>query len=135
MSCCASSQACDEIALALGMLFFVPQIIKQLNLSDMEVGWVTMIPYIRGAISMVTFGWLSDRIGDRRWSLFWTCVLAAVGLVVAGLGVGGWWDLAVLAAHPADDQSRPGIPAAGPVARAEGRAKGPGLARSRPFDR
>lgn len=79
------------VTASLGMLFFVPQAIKQLHLSNMEVGWVTMIPYICGAISMVTFGWLSDRIGDRRWSLFWTCLLAAAGLVVAGLGVGTWW--------------------------------------------
>jgi len=79
------------VTASLGMLFFVPQVIKQLNLSNMEVGWVTMIPYICGAISMVTFGWISDRIGDRRWSLFWTCLLSVAGLVIAGLGVGTWW--------------------------------------------
>ena len=79
------------VTASLGMLFFVPQAIKQLNLSNMEVGWVTMIPYICGAISMVSFGWLSDRLGDRRWSLFWTCLLAMFGLILAGLGVGTWW--------------------------------------------
>jgi ACS family tartrate transporter-like MFS transporter len=79
------------VTASLGMLYFVPQVLKQLNLSNMEVGWVTMIPYLCGAVSMVTFGWISDRIGDRRWSLFWTCVLAAAGLVVSGLGLGTWW--------------------------------------------
>jgi len=81
------------VTASLGMLLFLPQIVKQLGLSNMEVGWVTMVPYICGAIAMVFCGWLSDRIGDRRWSLFWTCVIATVGLIIAGLGVGTWWAL------------------------------------------
>jgi ACS family tartrate transporter-like MFS transporter len=79
------------VAPSLGMLFFMPQIIKQLGLTNMQVGWTTMIPYICGAISMVSMGWLSDRLNDRRWSLFFTCMLAVVGLVIAGLSVGTWW--------------------------------------------
>jgi ACS family tartrate transporter-like MFS transporter len=79
------------VTASLGMLLFVPQIIKELGVTNMQVGWVTMIPYIAGAVSMMFFGWLSDRIGDRRWTLFWTCVLASAGLVVAGLTVGTWW--------------------------------------------
>src|SRR5262245_17163650 len=59
----------------------------------MQVGWLTMIPYICGAISMVFCGWLSDRIGDRRWSLFTTCVISTIGLVMAGLTIGTWWAL------------------------------------------
>ena len=78
---------------SLGLLLFLPQIIKQLGVSNMQVGWLTMIPYICGAISMVVFGWLSDRIGDRRWSLFTTCVIACLGLTIAGLTVGTWWAL------------------------------------------
>lgn len=81
------------VTASLGMLLFLPQIVKQLGLSNMEVGWVTMVPYIGGAISMVFCGWLSDRIGDRRWSLFWTCMISTAGLVIAGLGVGTWWAL------------------------------------------
>ena len=72
------------VTASLGMLLFLPQIVKELGVSNMEVGWVTMIPYICGAISMVFCGWLSDRIGDRRWSLFWTCVISTVGLIIAG---------------------------------------------------
>jgi ACS family tartrate transporter-like MFS transporter len=81
------------VTASLGMLLFLPQIVKQLGISNMEVGWVTMVPYLCGAIAMVFCGWLSDRIGDRRWSLFWTCVIATVGLVIAGLGIGTWWAL------------------------------------------
>jgi ACS family tartrate transporter-like MFS transporter len=42
---------------------------------------------------MVFFGWLSDRLGERRWILFGTCVASAVGLVIAGLTVGTWWSV------------------------------------------
>ena len=76
------------VTASLGMLLFVPLIIKDLGVSNMQVGWLTMIPYIAGAISMVFCGWLSDHIGDRRWSLFTTCVISAVGLVIAGLTIG-----------------------------------------------
>ncbi|HEY3909368.1 MAG TPA: MFS transporter [Stellaceae bacterium] len=81
-------------AASLGLLLFLPQIIKQLGVTNMQVGWVTMIPYICGAVSMVVFGWLSDRIGDRRWLLFATCVVASIGLVIAGRTIGTWWSLA-----------------------------------------
>jgi len=82
------------VTASLGMLLFLPQIIKELGVTNMQVGWLTMIPYICGAISMVFCGWLSDRIGDRRWSLFTTCVISTVGLVIAGLTIGTWWSLA-----------------------------------------
>ena len=81
------------VTASLGLLLFLPQIIKQLGVTNMQVGWVTMIPYICGAISMVVCGWISDRVGDRRWSLFTTCVISVVGLVFAGLTVGTWWSL------------------------------------------
>jgi ACS family tartrate transporter-like MFS transporter len=79
------------VTASLGMLLFLPQMVKQLGLSNMEVGWVTMIPYAAGAISMVVCGRISDRLGDRRWSLFWTCVISTVGLIIAGLTIGTWW--------------------------------------------
>src|SRR6516225_3792780 len=81
------------VTASVGMLLFLPQIIKELGVSNMQVGWITMIPYICGAISMVFCGWLSDRIGDRRWSLFTTCVISTVGLIMAGLTIGTWWAL------------------------------------------
>jgi ACS family tartrate transporter-like MFS transporter len=81
------------VTASLGMLLFLPQIVKQLGVSNMEVGWVTMIPYALGALSMVVVGRISDRIGDRRWCLFWTCAVSAIGLVIAGLTLGSWWSL------------------------------------------
>ena len=81
------------VTASLGMLIFLPQIVKQLGVTNMQVGWATMVPYICGAIAMVSCGWLSDRIKERRWILFWTSVLSTIGLVIAGLGVGTWWAL------------------------------------------
>jgi len=81
------------VTASLGLLLFLPQIIKQLGVSNMQVGWITMILYIFGAISMLVCGWISDRVGDRRWSLFITCVISTIGLVFAGMTVGSWWSL------------------------------------------
>ena len=43
---------------------------------------------------MLVWGWISDRMGERRWMLFWACTVATVGLVMAGLTMGSWWSLA-----------------------------------------
>ena len=57
----------------------------------MQVGWVSMIPYICGAFSMVGWGWVSDRMGERRWNLFFACVVAAIGLIIAAQTIGTVW--------------------------------------------
>ena len=79
------------VTASLGLLLFLPQMVKQLGLTTMEVGWVSMIPYLFGALSMVTWGWISDRIGERRWNLFAACIVAAVGLAFAGMTIGTPW--------------------------------------------
>ena len=82
------------VTASLGMLFFIPQIIKSLgNFSNMTVGWLTMIPYICGGISMVTWGHVSDRMGERRWNLLAACVVSTAGLIIAGMTMGTWWAL------------------------------------------
>ena len=58
------------VVASLGMLFFVPQIIKSIGVTDnMTVGWLTMIPYISGGIGLVVWGLISDRMNERRWNL------------------------------------------------------------------
>jgi MFS transporter, ACS family, tartrate transporter len=82
------------VTASLGMLFFIPQIIKSLgNYSNMTVGWLTMIPYICGGIAMVVWGRISDRMNERRWNLFIGCVFSTVGLLIAGMTMGSWWAL------------------------------------------
>jgi ACS family tartrate transporter-like MFS transporter len=82
------------VTASLGMLYFIPQMIKSLgDYSNMQVGWLTMIPYTCGAVAMVLWGRISDRMNERRWNLFVGCVFATVGLVIAGLTMGTWWAL------------------------------------------
>ncbi len=82
------------VTASLGLLLFIPQIIKSLGASTMSTGYATSLAYICGAASMVLFGWLSDRLGDRRWLLVATCIMATIGLVIAGATMGTWWSLA-----------------------------------------
>jgi nitrate/nitrite transporter NarK len=39
-----------------GLSFFLPQIVKDFGLTNVEAGFVTAIPYVIGAISMVHWG-------------------------------------------------------------------------------
>ena len=80
------------VVASLGILFFVPQIIKSIGVTDnMTVGWLTMIPYISGGIGLVGWGLVSDRMNERRWNLLGACVVSTVGLVIAGMTIGSWW--------------------------------------------
>jgi MFS transporter, ACS family, tartrate transporter len=78
---------------ALGLVLFLPQILKQLGLSTMMIGFAAAIPYVAGSIGMVVWGYVSDRMHERRWNLFGGCFVAAVGLTVAGLLNGSLWAL------------------------------------------
>jgi MFS transporter, ACS family, tartrate transporter len=79
------------VGASVGMLLFVPQMVKQLGLTNMQVGWVSMIPYICGSVAMLAWGWASDRSGERRWNLFFACVVATIGLIFAGQTIGTGW--------------------------------------------
>jgi ACS family tartrate transporter-like MFS transporter len=82
------------VTASLGLLLFIPQIIKSLGTTNMGTGYATALAYTCGAISMITWGWISDRMGERRWNLFWACTLSSIGLVIAGMTMGSWWSLA-----------------------------------------
>ena len=82
------------VTASLGVLLFIPQIIKSLGTTNMGTGYATALAYTCGAISMITWGWVADRMGERRWNLFWACTVSTVGLVMAGMTMGTWWSLA-----------------------------------------
>src|SRR5262249_26250018 len=65
------------------MLLLLPQIVKQLGLTNMQVGWVTMIPYLCAVVAMLGWGWISDRLGERRGTLSFGCLVSALGLLIA----------------------------------------------------
>ena len=82
------------VTASLGMLIFIPQIIKSIGQTDnMTVGWLSMIPYICGGISLFVWGRISDRMNERRWNLLIACILSTGGLVLAGCTLGSWWAL------------------------------------------
>lgn len=69
-----------------GIVFWLPQIIKGFGgLSDLQVGWLSTLPYACGGVAMLWWGRHSDRTGDRRWHLFAMGVFAAAGYLWAGL--------------------------------------------------
>ena len=81
---------------SLGLVLFLPLMIKQLGLSNQMTGFAAAIPYVVGAIGMVICGYITDRMHERRWNLFFTCLAAAVGLLAAALLSGSFWALAGL---------------------------------------
>src|SRR6516165_1654714 len=81
---------------AIPVVLFLPLMIKQLGLSTLMTGFAAAIPYVVGTIGMVICGYITDRMHERRWNLFFTCLAAAVGLLAAALLNGNFWALAGL---------------------------------------
>jgi ACS family tartrate transporter-like MFS transporter len=79
---------------AIGLILFLPQILKSTGVSNTEAGLLTAIPYVFGTIAMVVCGHISDRTNDRIWILVVTCGCATIGLVLAGMLHGSLWALA-----------------------------------------
>jgi ACS family tartrate transporter-like MFS transporter len=81
----------------LGLAFFLPQMLKGLGLTDMQTGFTTSIPYVFGTLGILTFGYVSDRYNERRWTLCAALGLTAIGLIAAGLLTGSLLAVAVMA--------------------------------------
>jgi D-galactonate transporter len=61
-----------------GIFFWMPQLVRTAGNADpMEIGFITMVPYLAAIVGIVLIGRSSDRSGERRWHL--------VGCVLAGL--------------------------------------------------
>jgi len=76
-----------------GIVFFMPQIIKGIGLSDMMTGFLSSVPYVVGTIGLVLWGWSSDRKPERRWHLIAASAVAALGLAFAGWTGASYWAL------------------------------------------
>ncbi|MFO1319125.1 MAG: MFS transporter [Burkholderiales bacterium] len=73
-----------SVTASYGIVFFMPQIVKGLGLSNLATGFVTAIPYTIGVIGLIAWGWSSDRRSERRWHLIVSTLLAAAGFVATG---------------------------------------------------
>ena len=76
-----------------GIVFFMPQIIKGIGLTNMMTGVVSSIPYIIGTVGLLAWGWSSDRNNERRWHLITASTLGALGLAFAAWSGSSYWAL------------------------------------------
>jgi ACS family tartrate transporter-like MFS transporter len=76
-----------------GIVFFMPQIIKGIGLTNMMTGLVSSVPYIIGIIGLVAWGWSSDRSNERRWHLIAASSVGALGLAFAAWSGASYWAL------------------------------------------
>ena len=84
------------VTASYGVVFFLPQIVKGLGLSNLMTGFVTAIPYAVGTIGLVVWGYSSDRLKERRWHLIISTALAALGLLLAGWLSQSFWAIAAM---------------------------------------
>jgi len=69
-----------------GLNFWAPQLIRSTGIqSSVTIGFLTAVPYVCGAISMVVIGRWSDATGERRKFVSGLVVLGAVGFFCAGI--------------------------------------------------
>jgi MFS transporter, ACS family, tartrate transporter len=76
-----------------GIVFFMPQIIKGIGLTNMMTGLMSSVPYIIGTIGLIAWGWSSDRNKERRWHLIAASTLGALGLAFAAWSGASYWAL------------------------------------------
>lgn len=75
-----------------GIGFFLPQMLKTASGgSDLEVGFLSAIPYAAGAVAMVIAGRHSDRVGERRWHVLVPALVCAVGVMMSAASHGAAW--------------------------------------------
>jgi MFS transporter, ACS family, tartrate transporter len=90
----------DPRVLALSLIYFgtsaglytlgiwAPQIIKQLGVSSLTVGFLNMVPPTASVVAMVFWARHSDRSGERSWHVVGACLAASAGLALAGWSTG-----------------------------------------------
>jgi ACS family tartrate transporter-like MFS transporter len=76
-----------------GIVFFMPQIIKGIGLTNMMTGLLSSVPYIIGTIGLIAWGWSSDRNNERRWHLIVASTVGALGLAFAAWSGATYWAL------------------------------------------
>ena len=68
------------VATNYGTAFWLPQIVKDFGLTNIQVGFVAAIPYVVGTIGMVWWGRRSDAKMERKWHAAFAFALAAIGI-------------------------------------------------------
>ena len=68
-----------------GIELWLPQIVKGFGLTNIEVGFVSAIPYLLAIATMGLWARHSDRTGERFGHVALACLVGCAGLLVAGL--------------------------------------------------
>jgi D-galactonate transporter len=68
-----------------GIVYFLPQIVKNFGLTNLQTGFVSAIPFLVAAIGMIWYGRRSDRLMERRSHCAIAFLICAVGLVATAL--------------------------------------------------
>ena len=72
-------------ALSLGLTWFTPFIVKGLGFSQKDAGWISILPWVFGAVVVMLAGWISQVLMTRGSSTrISRGVLGSVPLVVGG---------------------------------------------------
>jgi len=80
-----------------GFGFWAPQIIKSLgHLTNLQVGFISAIPYFVAAIAMVLWGLHSDLTSERIWHVCAPACLGAAGFLVSSMATDPYVSLAAL---------------------------------------
>jgi ACS family tartrate transporter-like MFS transporter len=86
----------DLRVLALALVYFgtsaglytlgiwAPQIIKEFGLPSLQVGFINALPGAVAVVAMVLWARHSDRTGERTWHVVLACIIASIGLMLAG---------------------------------------------------
>jgi MFS family permease len=85
IGCCAATFGAYW-ALSLGLTWFTPFIVKGLGFSQTDAGWISILPWVFGAVIVLLTGWVSQVLMARGVSTRGARgVLGAVPLIVGGL--------------------------------------------------
>jgi MFS family permease len=88
IGCCAATFGAYW-ALSLGLTWFTPFLITWLGFSQSEAGSVSILPWIAGAVVVLSTGWMSQTLMARGFSTRMARgVLGAVPLIVGGFLIG-----------------------------------------------
>lgn len=65
-----------------GLLLWLPTYLSGFHLPIAEVGLLSAIPYLAGALAMVVFAITSDRMRERKWHIIFTTMSAGVFMLL-----------------------------------------------------
>src|SRR5665213_1347230 len=98
IGCCAATFGAYW-ALSLGLTWFTPFIINGLGFSQQDAGWISILPWVFGAVIVLLTGWISQVLMARGLTTRGARgVLGSVPLILGGsilavlphVAVGGW---------------------------------------------